>query len=97
MTPFQRHSDTSIAAAREIEPLKETLRSKVLAYLNDRVGATDEMMQRDLQMNPSTQRPRRIELVRMGLVKDSGVTMKTASGRQATIWMVTGNGPDSGH
>ena len=48
-------------------------------------GLTDEEMQRLLEMNPSTQRPRRIELARRGLVVECG-TRRTASGRMATVW-----------
>jgi DNA-binding IclR family transcriptional regulator len=48
-------------------------------------GLTDEEMQRRLGMNPSTQRPRRIELARRGMVVEAG-TRKTASGRNASVW-----------
>jgi transcription initiation factor IIE alpha subunit len=51
-------------------------------------GLTDEEMQTRLGMNPSTQRPRRIELARRGLVVEAG-TRKTASGRMATVWKFT--------
>jgi transcription initiation factor IIE alpha subunit len=50
-------------------------------------GLTDEEMQLRLEMNPSTQRPRRIELARRGLVVEAG-TRRTASGRMATVWRV---------
>ena len=82
-------SDTSAAAAELIEPTAGTLRHKVLSYLRKRcqAGATDEQMQLTLGMNPSTQRPRRIELVRAGLVWDSNRRRKTTSGRQAAVWV----------
>jgi DNA-binding IclR family transcriptional regulator len=48
-------------------------------------GLTDEEMQKRLGMNPSTQRPRRIELARRGMVVEAG-TRKTASGRNASVW-----------
>jgi transcription initiation factor IIE alpha subunit len=51
-------------------------------------GLTDEEMQRRLEMNPSTQRPRRIELARRGLVVECG-TRRTASGRMAVVWKAT--------
>jgi predicted ArsR family transcriptional regulator len=50
-------------------------------------GRTDEEMARRLAMNPSTQRPRRIELARRGLVVTCG-TRRTASGRNADVWRV---------
>jgi transcription initiation factor IIE alpha subunit len=86
--PYQTHSATSHAAAREIKPKAATRRQKVYAYLADRgaAGATDEEIQIALEMNPSTQRPRRIELIRLGRVIDSGERRETTSGRKATVW-----------
>jgi DNA-binding IclR family transcriptional regulator len=64
------------------------MQRQVLALLQATPGGlTDEEMQRQLEMNPSTQRPRRIELARRGLVVDAG-TRRTASGRMATVWRV---------
>jgi hypothetical protein len=62
----------------------------VLTFLVCRAdyGATDEEIQFVVGMNPSTQRPRRIELVRMGLVRDSGTTRLTRAGRKATVWVI---------
>lgn len=88
--PAQRHSATSVASAGAIEPISGTLRRTVLNFLRRMpAGATDEQMQAALDMNPSTQRPRRIELVEAGLVCDSGTTRKTASGRMAVVWRTT--------
>ena len=86
--PAQGHSATSRQAAAEIEPSSGTLRGYVLAYLRGtgETGATDEEMQTALNMNPSTQRPRRIELVNAGLAHASHVTRRTRSGRSATVW-----------
>jgi DNA-binding IclR family transcriptional regulator len=62
------------------------LQRKVLELLRATPeGLTDEEVQRRLDMNPSTQRPRRIELARRGLVVEAG-TRKTVSGRMATVW-----------
>lgn len=84
---------TSTLAAISIEPSAPTLRARVLELLQKfgRVGMTDEQMQIALQMNPSTERPRRLELVAAGLVMDSGRTRKTVSGRKATVWVVYEN------
>ena len=86
--PAQRQSATSVAAAQDIQEDAGTLRGFVLAYLRGSglEGATDEEMQTALNMNPSTQRPRRIELVEKGLVVSSGFTRPTRSGRAATVW-----------
>jgi hypothetical protein len=87
--PAQAHSPTSKAAARSIEPRTGTLRGFVLAYIRGAGmnGATDEEMQSALSMNPSTQRPRRIELVEAGFVYDSNRTRPTESGRNAVVWL----------
>lgn len=84
--PYVTHSATSRAAAKALLSKANTLRSKVYRWLLDNGPASDETMQYALDMNPSTQRPRRIELVRMGLIQDSGLRGVTRSGRQATIW-----------
>ena len=83
--PFQRHSPTSREAA-DLET--GNLRSRVLRYIEERGGATDEEAQLALGMSPSTQRPRRVELVQSGAVRDSGRTRPTRSGRQAVVWEV---------
>ena len=88
--PHQPHSDTSREAAREIAPHLNRLQVKVIDWIASRgdTGATDEEIQRALGMNPSTQRPRRIELLNRGLVVDSGSKRRTSSGRSATVWVL---------
>ena len=88
---YQQHSTTSTAAAVAIEDKAGTLRRKVRDYLLScgAEGATDEQIQNALQMNPSTQRPRRIELVEARKVLDSGKQRKTLSGRAATVWIAS--------
>ena len=86
--PYQRHSPTSIDAATSIEPAAGTLRAAVLAAIRSSPdGMTDEELQVALAMNPSTQRPRRIELHQVGLIVDSGRTRPTAAGRKAVVWV----------
>lgn len=84
--PFQAHSQTSRAAAREIAPKAGTLRAKVLEAIRSRGGATAEELEVALELGGSTVRPRVVELVRAGLVRDSGATRRTRSGRAATVW-----------
>lgn len=86
---YQAHSQTSKDAAREIERSAATFRGMVYRALCESDGLTDDEMQQILNMNPSTQRPRRIELVEKGLVKHSGETRKTRSGRKAAVWVRT--------
>lgn len=87
--PYQQHSATSKAAAERIEPRAGTQRAFVLDHLRDMedCGATDEEMQRVIPMSANSQRPRRQELVKVGLVKDSGRTRKTASFFDAVVWV----------
>jgi hypothetical protein len=87
--PYQPHSATSREAARKIEPRQGSLRAIVLAFIRERgpAGATDEEIQAELRLNPSTQRPRRIELCEVGLVIDSGRQRPTASRRRAAVWI----------
>lgn len=85
--PFQAHSGTSRAAAEEMRGSAKTDREAVLIVIQQsNHGRTDEEIQRMLKLNPSTERPRRIELVQAGKVRDSGRTRKTKSGRAAAVW-----------
>jgi hypothetical protein len=89
LPPAQRHSHTSVAAAKKIAPKASTLRDKVYAAIAGSHGLTDEECQLELHLDPSTQRPRRIELVRAGLVRDSGQRRYTLSNRLAVVWVAT--------
>jgi hypothetical protein len=85
-----RGSDTSIEAAASLTPeILGSLQRRVYEFIRDRgdQGATDEECQRELGMNPSTQRPRRGELADAGLIIESG-TRLTVSRRRATVWRV---------
>lgn len=88
----QKHSDTSKAAAIAALETSDTQRARVFAFIRSRgnYGATDDECQDALDMNPSTQRPRRVELVDdLGVVCDSGSRRPTKSGRGAVVWMAT--------
>ncbi len=87
------HPDTAKVAARRANITKGQKIVLDFLKMRDRVtitspGATDEEMQLGIPMNPSTQRPRRIELVEAGLVEDSGERRKTRGGRSAIVWRV---------
>lgn len=86
--PFVRDSETSEAAAESMKPDAATLRGQVLEFIRQANGATDEETQQGLRMNPSTQRPRRVELVERLLVRDGGKKRRTSSGRWAVVWEV---------
>ena len=87
--PAQQHSETSVAAAESIRPDANRLRAVVLDAIR-RAGAdgmTDEEGIAATGIVASTYRPRRVENVQAGKVIDSGKTRKTASGRNAVVWV----------
>lgn len=88
--PAQQHSDTSRAAAERHAPRAPSGRARVLDLLvrNPR-GLTDEEIQIRLCMNANTQRPRRVELERKQLVRDSGRRRNTRSGSPAVVWIAS--------
>lgn len=89
MPPAQRHSATSREAAAAVEPSAETLRRIVLSAIRGAgdTGLTDEEGQTLLEMTGNTYRPRRRECEQAGLVRDSGRTRSTRSGRKAVVWV----------
>lgn len=87
---YQKHSPTSREAAFFSEGFSGVAREQVFLQIVKRGGATDEEVQETIKMNPSTERPRRVELVEMGIIKDSGHTRPTSSGMDAVIWTATG-------
>lgn len=87
-TPGKVRSDapaTSGAAARTIRT--GTARYRVLTMIAYAGPVTDHQLQHGLQMNASTERPRRGELVDLGLVSPAGVAVH--EGREWTTWSVT--------
>ncbi len=87
--PSQRHSPTSREAADQIESQLNKLQQEVLSFLQGRgeYGATDEEIQKALDMAQNTERPRRRELQLKDLVCDSGHKRLTSSGRRAVVWV----------
>jgi hypothetical protein len=86
--PAQRHSPTSREAAEKIKSGTPTLRSRVYKFIKVCGPVTDEQIALGLGLNPSTARPRRVELVSMGLVRAAAELGKTNSGRSAMAWVV---------
>ena len=88
--PFQRHSGTSKAAAAALRG-SQTLRALVyeaIASSGDR-GMTDPEAQAHRGLSGSTQRPRRVRLVELGLVRDSGNRRASEARRLCTVWVAT--------
>lgn len=82
---------TSKEAAESMKEKAPTLRQKVLEQyiLAGPEGLTDWQVQHRLQMKGSTQRPRRWELEKMGLVEPTERMRVTGSGRKARVFRAT--------
>ena len=83
--PSVNGSATSAAAADSLGPKTLNAMQRRVYEFICRTPSTDEEIADELEMNPSTVRPRRGELARGGLIVEAG-TRRTSSGRMATIW-----------
>lgn len=84
--PSVHGSETSLAAAAALSKGRtENLRAIVLVEITRR-PSTDQELAEQLELEENTVRPRRIELVQRGLVRDSGERRPTRSGRAAVVW-----------
>jgi hypothetical protein len=86
--PPHVHTETSYRAAEDIKTHVPRLRSLVLGYIQEHGPCTDEQVQDGLKMAGSTQRPRRRELERAGLIEKFDEQGKTKSGRKAVRWSI---------
>ena len=88
-TPAIRSSATSRAAGKAMRPRAHRLEDIVLEFLrrSGRRGSTDDEAQVALHLDGSTQRPRRVLLVRRGLVISSRARRPTRTGHLATVWL----------
>lgn len=87
---YPGRSQTSAAAARKVLPKTGTQRRQILdaivdAYVRGFHGATDVELQRHLRLGANSVRPRRRELVQLGLVRESGRERKH-EGNAHTVW-----------
>ena len=87
--PYTPNSVTSREAAESIADVAGRLRRQVYQYIVSRGdgGTTDDGAEVVLDMKHTTYTARRGELVKQGLVTDSGNKGVTRSGRRATIWV----------
>lgn len=67
-------------------------RMHVLRTIATLGGLSDEECQRNTGLDGNSQRPRRIECVERGWVRDSGYKRKTMAGWKAIVWKVTMEG-----
>jgi hypothetical protein len=79
--------ETSFAAHRQIRRCAPAQRAKILGALRaSPAPLTDEQIQEATGLNPSSERPRRIELVEAGEIVPAPVLSLTRSGRKAQAW-----------
>lgn len=86
--PYVAGSATSHDAAESVKPKAATYREQVYRVIEMVGPVTDEQIANVLGMNPSTARPRRLELLRAGRIRAALVTQMTSSGRRAVAWEV---------
>ena len=85
---FGAHS-TSVIAAAVVLPKSGTQRSKVLyAVAESEDGMTDAEIALDLSMEGNSVRPRRLELIEMGWLVDSGRRRASAGHGEGIVWVL---------
>lgn len=85
MSQLPLWSQTSLEAAKSIEPCAETLRSMALYHITMKAATADEVAN-VLRVSVLSIRPRIAELKKMGLIEDTGYRRHNESGRAATVW-----------
>ena len=91
LPPYRKGSDTSREAARSVARGAPTKRAEVYGYILARGddGATDAEIERGLSMLRQTVCARRNELVKLGMIRDSGRRRTSLhTGRRCAVWVV---------
>ncbi len=83
--PYQKHNAASRLASTAFATWSTKARPRVYEYIRLYGPCTDAEIQRWLQMNPNTERPRRIELENAGHIRPVGVSDK-GPGRVLFEW-----------
>src|SRR5665213_2490075 len=91
--PAVRSSDTSVAAARAIQPHLGRLEAQVLYQFKNSAamfgeGRTCDQIEQLSGLSHQCASARIRHLVLLGKIKDSGRRLKTRSGRPAAVWIV---------
>jgi predicted ArsR family transcriptional regulator len=95
---YVRHdaSPTSELAAARAAVRSSTKRRAVLrAIVTDAGGLTDSEVSSLTAIPPNTARPRRVELVNLGLVEASGHTRENNYGNLEAVWVATPAGREA--
>lgn len=77
--------ENTLQSYMQIQPELTGLRLQVYSVIKACGPLTDNEITEVLQINPSTARPRRIELERMGLIETVESTTQI-NGRKAALW-----------
>ncbi len=91
LPPHQKGSDTSREAARSAAECAPTKRAEVYGYILARgdAGATDAEIEGGLSMLRQSVCARRNELVKLGMIRDSGHRRNSPhTGRRCAVWVV---------
>lgn len=96
MPPWQRHSSTSRDAALSVYHQRGPMAQKVYDTIRSHQPVTDERIADLTGMNPSTVRPRRVELLKAGLIRKAALKGRTRSGRAADQWETVPQEPEQG-
>ena len=93
--PYVKSSNTSRAAALEIEEPLGRLQEIILRFIHrcGAAGATCDEAEEALMLRHQTCSARIRGLREDGLLVDSGAAKPTRSGRLATVWIYYGNQP----
>ncbi len=86
--PYVAGSQTSFEASQAIKPDAGKLRERVFEAIRDHGPICDEAIAQVTRLNPSTARPRRVELESAGRIQKEGRQI-TSSGRKSWAWVVT--------
>lgn len=87
--PGFKRRETSRQAADDMKPKARTLRDRCFSELALGPKTADQVAE-ILRRSVLTIRPRISELVKLGLIYDTGRTAENASGKQAVIWDIRG-------
>ncbi len=82
------HPETSVAAAHRALGRAGSARRRVMSAIVEE-DRTDEEIQAALNMPANTQRPRRVELARLGLIQATEERRPTATGAKSIVWTAT--------
>ena len=85
--PYQHRSPTSREAAEAIRPQVPNLQVRVLEFIKANGPVTDSAIIDGLDLPANSARPRRIELMHAGVIRQGGTVIQ-ANGRRAATWVI---------